>query len=113
LRVVSVQSKVAQAHKQMEMLRQAADGGIQVARMVVMNYLAARQDLPPLDDIYLDNGIKVEISCPAALRCPRIPGSRRLPFFWPCHGRLDLNPLYWAAGIRRKFSLDLFWRALP
>jgi hypothetical protein len=63
LRVVSVQSKVAQAHKQMEMLRQAADGGIQVARMVVMNYLAARQDLPPLDDIYLDNGIKVEISC--------------------------------------------------
>ena len=63
MRVVSVQSKVAQAHKQMEMLRQAADGGIQVARMVVMNYLAARQDLPPLDDIYLDNGIKVEISC--------------------------------------------------
>lgn len=59
MRVVSVQSKVAQAHKQMEMLRQAADGGIQVARMVVMNYLAARQDLPPLDDIYLDNGIKV------------------------------------------------------
>lgn len=63
LRVASVQSKVARAHNQAEVLRQAAEGGIQVARSVVMNYIAARQDLPVFDDIYLDNGIKVEISC--------------------------------------------------
>ncbi|NLO21556.1 MAG: hypothetical protein GX119_06100 [Syntrophomonadaceae bacterium] len=63
LRVASVQSKVAQAQNQVEILRQAAEGGIQVARSVIMNYTAARQELPAFDDIYLDNGVKVEINC--------------------------------------------------
>lgn len=63
LRVASVQSKVVQAQNQVEILRQAAEGGIQVARSVVMNYVAARKELPVLDDIYLDNGIKVELNC--------------------------------------------------
>ncbi|KUG05043.1 hypothetical protein ASZ90_017532 [hydrocarbon metagenome] len=58
-----VERKVVISQNRMELLRQAADGGIQVARNIIMNYMAAGQAIPAIDDLYLENGLRVAISC--------------------------------------------------
>ncbi len=63
LSVAAVERKVVVSQNKVEMLRQAADAGVQVARNIIMNYLAAGQAIPAIDDIYLENGCRVEISC--------------------------------------------------
>lgn len=67
LRMAAVEKKVTESQKYTEMLRQAADAGIQTGRNIIMNYTAARHELPELEHLYLNNGIRVEISFEAGL----------------------------------------------
>lgn len=63
LSVAAVEKKVVISQNRVEMLNQAADSGVQMARKVIMNYLAAGQDIPAFNDFYLENGLRVEMSC--------------------------------------------------
>ncbi len=63
LTAAAVERKVVVSQNRVEMLRQAADAGVQVSRNIIMNYLAAGQAIPAIDDIYLENGCRVEITC--------------------------------------------------
>ncbi len=63
LTAAAVERKVVVSQNRVELLRQAADGGVQVARNIIMNYMAAGQAIPAMDDILLDNGLRVSISC--------------------------------------------------
>ncbi len=66
LSAAAVERKVVASQNRVELLRQAADGGIQVARNVIMNYMAVGQAIPDIGDISLENGLRVEISCDLA-----------------------------------------------
>ncbi len=63
LSAAAIERKVAVSQNRVELLRQAADAGIEAGRNIIINYWAAGQALPAMEDIYLENECRVEINC--------------------------------------------------